>query len=770
MQRMTTKVSNQTIHEQFAHAFFGGSVKSLWVLLLAGVALLTACGGGSSSSSSSQSNGPLSGNWQFTMQSAADGSFVGKPSPSCTQTSGTPAPLCSGGFLLESTGPVTGGVVYSVSFPGQPKCSDSSGSTPVTGSLNGQTVNLTVSVGAQTFTLQGTLSTDGSTMIGTYAVSDGKGCGTAQSGLHWSAVSVPPITGPVQGSFHSTAGGLLLNQDFAVTGTLTQGNNIGASNATITGTLSFQGYPCMTDAFVNGQISGSSVILQIIGSNGLTVGQIGKPLGIPGDSPAVFENAGGGFVLHGAANGASGNGYAVTTKPCSTTIQIPPDLGNVCLQLGNATACTEPILLSPASLTFPAQAVGSAPAEQMITLTNIDPSGSTLNGLQINNYKNLTSGIGGESDFSGLPNFTEHDDCAPQGSTFSLGPQQSCSITIFFSPQQSCPWLPSGSPPSSSGASPSQCPFPIIAQPTLAVVSPKPATGDGDKTFAVAISGTGLSAIVPSTPEIDFGSEAPTERSLPQHLSFTNQGSSAVQILPAATPCTVPFNGKQPALLPRPLLPGVISGLQVDATITASAPTISYTCDYDPTGKEPNFQISSDTCTGRVLAPQSSCSLELTYVPQPDTYKTEALNGPGLDYFLELNTLECTSSTTTDCEIDSGRFPVELKANPPSPLRMSPGAGLEFGFQPQGQTSNPLTITLFNDPKDPNSQTVNFTGNLVKGDYAETDDCGASLAPGASCTLTITFTPKIVGFDPGSLTIGYTVQLNQFVGLRGTGQ
>jgi hypothetical protein len=152
-------------------------------------------------------------------------------------------------------------------------------------------------------------------------------------------------------------------------------------------------------------------------------------------------------------------------------------------------------------------------------------------------------------------------------------------------------------------------------------------------------------------------------------------------------------------------------------------------------------------------------------VPQPSTPLI-----PALDYFLELNTLQCTSSTTSNCEIDSGRFPVELTANPPSSLRMTPGAGLDFGNQAKGHVSAPLTITLFNDPSDPNTGTVNFTGNLVRGDYSETDNCGASLAPGSTCTMTITFTPRIVGFDPGSITITYTVGQTQTIHLRGTGQ
>jgi hypothetical protein len=179
----------------------------------------------------------------------------------------------------------------------------------------------------------------------------------------------------------------------------------------------------------------------------------------------------------------------------------------------------------------------------------------------------------------------------------------------------------------------------------------------------------------------------------------------------------------------------------------------------------PNFQISADDCSGTLLAPQASCSLQITFAPQPSTPLS-----PALDYFLELNTVLCTGATTSNCEIDSGRFPVELTANLPSPLRMTPGAGLDFGVRSRGQAGAPLTITLFNDPKDPKAATVNFTGNLVKGDYTESDNCGASLPPGSSCTMTVNFQPKIVGFDPGTITITYTVGQTQTVHLRGTGQ
>ena len=727
-------------HQVSTSSPFRGSVKFWLPFLIAVLAVLAACGG---SSSPSQTAGPgsLAGNWQFAMTSPSDNSFQGG---------------IQGGFLLQSTGNVSGAVTYAVSLPPQEGGTAtlcSSGSGPVTGSISGQNVTLTVTAGIQTFTLTGTLSSDGSTIAGTYTSSDGKGCGTAQTGLKWTATSVPPLTGTIQGNFHSALDPSLRNQDFPVTGILTQGENIGASNATITGTLNFQNYPCLSTASVNGQISGNSVILQIIAANGLNVGQIGAVPGASNPSPVVFQTAagGGGPILQGA------NGYGVTTKACPGGI-LDGDIGDVCIALGTSTSCTQPILLTPASLVFPLQQVGSAPTTQTVTLTNT--SGTALSGLTLSfNPQSGATSLFGLSDFDGLPNFSEQDNCAnPVGSTFSLATQQSCTITISFSPQQSCPWFPSTA---LGGEPPSLCPHAMVA--TLTVNSPT--STDINTAFAVPISGLGFSAIVPSTPELDFGAEALTETSAPQTLSFTNQGTAPVQILPAlSTPCVNPAVGV--LTLPRPITTGEVAGLQVDTgNISNNGSTINYNCDSDLTSKLPNFQIAADGCSGTLLAPLASCSLQVAFAPQPTTALT-----PSLDYFLELNTLQCTSTTTSDCEIDSGRFPVELTANLPSSLRMTPGAGLDFGFQFKGLTSTPLTISLFNDPKDPKAATVNFSGNLVKGDYAETDNCGSSLAPGASCTLTVTFHPTIVGFDPGTLTITYAVGQTQTVHLRGTGQ
>src|SRR6266849_6532633 len=200
----------RTNRDALSHRFCEAGVKSLLVLLLAGAMMLSACGG--ASGGGSQKAASLSGNWQFAVTPPADGSFLGG---------------LQGGFLLQKNGSVTGAVVYSVSLPAQSSGSPTvcnSGSAPIMGTISGQTLALTASI---------------------------------------------------TGGFHRAGGSGLGNRVFPVTGLLSQGENIGASNATVTGTLSFidpvsllSDYPCFETATVNGQISGNSVILQIIGVDG----------------------------------------------------------------------------------------------------------------------------------------------------------------------------------------------------------------------------------------------------------------------------------------------------------------------------------------------------------------------------------------------------------------------------------------------------------------------------------------------------------------------
>src|SRR6184192_1397439 len=75
-------------------------------------------------------------------------------------------------------------------------------------------------------------------------------------------------------------------------------------------------------------------------------------------------------------------------------------------------------------------------------------------------------------------------------------------------------------------------------------------------------------------------------------------------------------------------------------------------------------------------------------------------------------------------------------------------ASLDFGVQPVGATSVPQTVTVTNN----NNVAVNFTSITITGtnspDFVKaTDTCTGSLAPGAQCTVSLTFTPSVAAAE-----------------------
>ena len=58
----------------------------------------------------------------------------------------------------------------------------------------------------------------------------------------------------------------------------------------------------------------------------------------------------------------------------------------------------------------------------------------------------------------------------------------------------------------------------------------------------------------------------------------------------------------------------------------------------------------------------------------------------------------------------------------------------------------------------------------ITGDYAQTNNCGSSLGAGVSCTISVTFTPTIVGTENGSVSISDSAAGSpQQIALTGTG-
>ncbi len=93
-------------------------------------------------------------------------------------------------------------------------------------------------------------------------------------------------------------------------------------------------------------------------------------------------------------------------------------------------------------------------------------------------------------------------------------------------------------------------------------------------------------------------------------------------------------------------------------------------------------------------------------------------------------------------------------------------SNLIFATQLVGTTSTSQPITLTNW----GTQTLQIAGGSITGDFGQTDNCHPRLAPGASCTINVTFTPKQRGTRSGILSITDNAPNSpQTVSLKGTG-
>ena len=76
-------------------------------------------------------------------------------------------------------------------------------------------------------------------------------------------------------------------------------------------------------------------------------------------------------------------------------------------------------------------------------------------------------------------------------------------------------------------------------------------------------------------------------------------------------------------------------------------------------------------------------------------------------------------------------------------------SNINFNTQLLNTTSEPKIVTLTNV----GGSAVTITGITVTGDYAQANTCGNSIAQGASCSISVTFTPTSLGKLLGTVNI-----------------
>ncbi len=151
---------------------------------------------------------------------------------------------------------------------------------------------------------------------------------------------------------------------------------------------------------------------------------------------------------------------------------------------------------------------------------------------------------------------------------------------------------------------------------------------------------------------------------------------------------------------------------------------------------------------------------------------TSGLDGTGAASFTTASLAEGTHSITGTYSGD-GNFvtstsPVLSQIVQEAIAQISP-TSVAFGVQTVGISSTPRNVTLTNTGNIPLTVAISMAGANA-ADFAQTNNCGASVAAGSSCTITVTFKPTAIGVRTAAVSITDNAPNSpQQITLRGTG-
>jgi hypothetical protein len=120
----------------------------------------------------------------------------------------------------------------------------------------------------------------------------------------------------------------------------------------------------------------------------------------------------------------------------------------------------------------------------------------------------------------------------------------------------------------------------------------------------------------------------------------------------------------------------------------------------------------------------------------------------GTDTLTATYTPDSSSSATYDSSTGTSSVTVTTTIVTAPVVMLSP-TSLTFASETDGTTSAAQTVTLTNS----GTAALAITSIAASGDFAQTNTCGASVAAGANCTISVTFTPTAAGSRTGTLTI-----------------
>ena len=148
---------------------------------------------------------------------------------------------------------------------------------------------------------------------------------------------------------------------------------------------------------------------------------------------------------------------------------------------------------------------------------------------------------------------------------------------------------------------------------------------------------------------------------------------------------------------------------------------------------------------GSSLSAGANCSIDVTFTPGALGSRSATL-------------------TVTDDASNSPQT-IGVSGTGITPVTVSP-TSLNFGNVTLGSSSTAPAVTLTNN------QNVALTNISIVANapFSQVNTCGTSIAPGAKCKITVTFTPAVLGTKTGAVTISDSAATSpQTIAVRGTG-
>jgi uncharacterized repeat protein (TIGR03803 family) len=402
--------------------------------------------------------------------------------------------------------------------------------------------------------------------------------------------------------------------------------------------------------------------------------------------------------------------------------------------------------LSPGSLSFGNQQVGSSSAVETVTLTNAGNATLNVTSVSVNaNFFELAS---------------TPTSCPYTGGTVAAG--ATCTIDVTFTP---------------------------VGQAGLGVQTGTISITDNSGTSpqSIALSGTGAAPVAGvSTGSLTFGSQDLGTSSPPQTVILSNTGAAPLAInsigvsgdFAQTNNCGGSVGASGSCTINVTFAPTATGARTSLLTVTDNSNGVNGTqqvISLSGTGSNPGVSLSSTSLAFGPVVFNSTSAAMLVLLTSAGTTNLNisgmAITGTNAGDFAQTNNCPSSMAPGTRCILYVTFTPGTLAAESaalnlnddavgsPQAIALSGTGGPAAVLSPGSGTFGTVAIDVPSPSRNlilQNNQSVVLgisSITLSNPDFTETNTCGSSLAAKGSCTISVTLTPSMLGLETATLTV-----------------